>query len=61
MYTLIGVIVAFFALSAAAALQSKGGFHNERPRGRRVPGDAGFSPISLSGEARHESWLCPRE
>jgi hypothetical protein len=40
LYILIGIVVAFLALSAAVALPSNAGFRNERPRYRRVPGDA---------------------
>jgi len=61
MYILIGIIVAFFALSAATALPGNGGVRSERPRGRRLPGDAGISPISPPGEARYDTWLCVRE
>ena len=39
MYILIGIIVGFFALSAAVALSSNVRFRNERPRYRSVPGD----------------------
>lgn len=61
MYILIGSIVAFFASSAAAPLPSHKGFRNARPRGRRVPGDAGIPPTSLADEARYATWLCVRE
>jgi hypothetical protein len=55
MYTLIGLIVAFFVLAAAIAAPSNSRFCNERPRGRRVPGDAN-APKSIVAE---ETALAP--
>jgi hypothetical protein len=61
MSILIGNIVAFFALPAAAALRASNSFRNERRPGRRVPGDTGVSPISPADDARYDTWLCVRE
>lgn len=61
MYVLIGIIIAFFTLVAAATLPANSGFRDRRPRPRRVPGDAGIVPISLSERARYDSCLCTRE
>lgn len=41
MALLIGIIVAFLVLATLAAVPGNSGLHNARPRGRRVPGDAG--------------------
>ena len=51
MYILMGIVVAFFALSAAVALLNNAGFRNERPRYRRVPGDASSTRNSVAEEA----------
>lgn len=53
MCILIGFIVALLALSAAVALPSDGGSRIERPRGRRVPGDAGSAGNIVAQEAAH--------
>ena len=55
MYLLIGIIVAFLVLATSVAVPGNSGLRNERPRGRRVPGDAGgaqeaaFAPDELHG------------
>jgi hypothetical protein len=61
MYILIGSIVAFFALSAAAPLPGNSAVGTDSRRGRRMPGNARISPTSLSDEARYDTWLCVRE
>ena len=51
MYILIGIVVAFFALSAAVASPNNAGFRNERPCSRRVPGDKNCSQNTIGADA----------
>ena len=50
MYILVGIVVGLFALSAAVAVPRNLGFHNQRPRYRRVPGDKNSSQNTVGAD-----------